>query len=99
LKVCGHFDKSSSIRPSCNVKPGVSVKRRPFLRGGNCRSAEKIALAAVARQRASVTNAWLAERLSMGTATRVSRYCGEAGGRSDSQKLVKRIEMANEENF
>ena len=62
-------------------------------------SAEKIALASVARQRTSVTNAWLAERLSMGTATRVSRYCGEAGGRSDSQKLVKRIEMANEENF
>ena len=61
-------------------------------------SAEKIALASVARQRTSVTNAWLAERLSMGAATRVSRYCGEAAGRSGIQKLAKRIEMAIGEN-
>jgi hypothetical protein len=61
-------------------------------------SAEKIALASVARQRTSVTNAWLAERLSMGAATRVSRYCGEAAGRSAIQKLAKRIEMAIGEN-
>jgi hypothetical protein len=51
-------------------------------------SAEKIALASVARQRTSVTNAWLAERLSMGAANRVSRYCGEAAGRSDIQKFA-----------
>ena len=61
-------------------------------------SAEKIALASVARQRTSVTNAWLAERLSMGAATRVSRYCGEAAGRSDIQKFAKKIEMAIVEN-
>ena len=57
-------------------------------------SAEKIAMASVARQRTSVTNAWLAERLSMGAASRVSRYCGEAAERSTIQKLDKRIEMA-----
>ena len=62
-------------------------------------SAEKIALASVARQRTSVTNAWLAERLSMGAATRVSQYCGEAAGRSDIQKFAKKIEMAIAENL
>jgi len=61
-------------------------------------SAEKIALASGARRRTSVTNAWLAERLSMGAATRVSRYCGEAAGRSDIQKFAKKIEMAIGEN-
>jgi len=61
-------------------------------------SDEKIALASVARQRTSVTNAWLAERLSMGAASRVSRYCGEAAERSTIQKLAKRIKMAIGEN-
>ena len=61
-------------------------------------SDEKIALASVARQRTSVTNAWLAERLSMGAASRVSRYCGEAAERSTIQKLAKRIEMAIGDN-
>jgi hypothetical protein len=36
--------------------------------------------------------------LSMGAASRVSRYCGEAAGRSAIQKLTKRIEMAIGEN-
>ena len=57
-------------------------------------SAEKIALASGARRRTIVTNAWFAERLSMGAATRVSRYCGEAARRSDIQKFAKKIEMA-----
>ena len=57
-------------------------------------SAEKVALAAVIKQRTSVTNTWLAERLNMGAVTRVSRNCGHATGRADVKKLIERIEMS-----
>jgi REP element-mobilizing transposase RayT len=57
-------------------------------------SAEKIALAAVIKKRTSVTNAWLAERLNMGAASRVSLNCGQASGRADVTKLIAQIEMS-----
>ena len=61
-------------------------------------SAEKIALATVVKQRTSVTNAWLAERLNMGAATRVSWNCGHASARRDVKQLIKRIEISIRKN-
>jgi hypothetical protein len=46
----------------------------------------------------SVTNVWLAERLGIGAANRVSRYYGEAAGRSHIRKLTKKIETAIADN-
>ena len=57
-------------------------------------SAEKIALATLVKQRTSVTNSWLAERLNMGSATRVSWNCGHISGRRDVKQLIKQIEIS-----
>jgi len=96
LKTLGEASERCGWRVHCYVLlleiSAVDLPKQP--KG----SAEKIALASVARQRTSVTNAWLAKRLSMGAASRVSRYCGEAAGRSAIQKLAKRIKMAIGEN-
>ena len=51
--------------------------------------AEKIALARVIKQRTSVTNAWLADRLKMGAATRVSWNCGHSSARQDVKHFIK----------
>ena len=56
--------------------------------------AEKIALARVIKQRTSVTNAWLADRLKMGAATRVSWNCGHSSARQDVKHFINRIEMS-----
>jgi hypothetical protein len=61
-------------------------------------SAKKIALATLVKQRTIVTNAWLAERLNMGAATRVSWNCGHASGRRDVKKFIKRIEISIAKN-
>jgi len=96
LKTLGEASERCGWRVHCYVQLlEISAADLPKQPKG---SAEKIALASVARQRTSVTNAWLAERLSMGAASRVSRYCGEAAGRSAIQKLAKRIKMATGEN-
>jgi REP element-mobilizing transposase RayT len=61
-------------------------------------SAQKIAIATVVKQRTAVTNAWLAERLNMGAATRVSRYCGSFSERDDIKELIQKIKMSVGEN-
>ena len=57
-------------------------------------SAEKIALATLVKQRTSVTNAWLAERLNMAHPTRVSWNCGHTSGRRDVKKFIGQIEIS-----
>ena len=57
-------------------------------------SAEKIALATLVKQRTSVTNAWLAERLNMAHPTRVSWNCGHTSGRRDVKKFIRQIEIS-----
>ena len=54
-------------------------------------SAKKIAIASVVKRQTAVTNAWLAEWLHMGAATRVSSYCGEQNLTEEIKKLVKKI--------
>ena len=61
-------------------------------------SAKKIALATLVKQRTSVTNAWLSERLNMGAATRVSWNCGHTSGRRDVKKFIKLIEISTGKN-
>ena len=56
-------------------------------------SAEKIAIASVVKRQTAVTNAWLATRLHMGAATRVSSCCGEQNLTKEIKALVKRIKM------
>jgi hypothetical protein len=51
----------------------------------------KIAVAAVVKSGTVVGNAWIAERLHMGAAGRVSRYCSEAGRTPEVEKLMKTI--------
>lgn len=51
----------------------------------------KIAVAAVVKGRTIVGNEWIARRLHMGAAGRVSRYCSEAGGRREVVRLIKVI--------
>jgi len=52
----------------------------------------KIAVAATVRRRTPVSNEWLARRLHMGAAGRVSRYCTEATSRPDVVRLMRSIE-------
>jgi hypothetical protein len=51
----------------------------------------KIAVAAVVKSRTIVGNEWIARRLSMGAAGRVSRYCSEAALRPEVQRLMNQI--------
>ena len=51
----------------------------------------KIAVAAVVKGRTIVGNEWIARRLHMGAAGRVSRYCSQAGGQREVVRLVKVI--------
>ena len=48
----------------------------------------KIAVAATVKRRTIVGNEWLARRLHMGAAGRVSRYCSEAEGRPEVARLM-----------
>ena len=57
-------------------------------------SAEKIALATVIKQRTIVTNAWLAKRLNMGAASRVSWNCGHASGRAEVTMLIEQVKAS-----
>jgi len=52
----------------------------------------KIAVAATVRRRTPVSNEWLARRLHMGAAGRVSHYCTEAASRPDVVRLMRSIE-------
>ena len=61
-------------------------------------SVTKIALARVIKEKTTVTNAWIAERLKMGASTRVSRYCGQAPERAEVQELIAQIKMATGES-
>ena len=56
--------------------------------------ARKIAIASAIKRRTIMSNEWIAGQLRMGVASRVSRYCSEAGGRPEIGKLVSRIEMS-----
>jgi len=56
-------------------------------------SAKKIAIASVVKRRTAVTNAWLANKLHMGAATRVSFYCGEHNQTDEIKALIKRVKM------
>ncbi len=58
----------------------------------------KIALAALVKKRTVGTNLWIARRLQMGDPSRVSRYCTEAGNRSDVQRIAKQLEKARSKN-
>jgi REP element-mobilizing transposase RayT len=57
-------------------------------------SVQKIAIASVVKQRTVVTNAWIAARLHMGAASRVSAYCGAHSMRGEIKGLVKKITMS-----
>lgn len=59
---------------------GVTEETLPRLAKGDAR---KIALASLVKSRTLVSNQWLADRLFMGVASRVSVYCGQAGKRRD----------------
>jgi len=48
---------------------------------------DKVALAAFVKQRTTVSNRWLGEKLSMGTHSNVSRLC--AGARADRQTAIR----------
>jgi len=52
----------------------------------------KVAVAATVRRRTVVSNEWLARRLYMGAAGRMSRYCAEGASRSDVMRLMRSIE-------
>lgn len=52
----------------------------------------KIAVAATVKRRTIVGNEWLARRLHMGAAGRVSRYCTEATSRAEIARLMQKIE-------
>lgn len=47
------------------------------------RDTRRITLASLVKGRNLVRNHWLADRFSMGVASRVSAYCGQAENRSD----------------
>lgn len=53
----------------------------------------KIAVAAVVKARTIVGNAWIAQALQMGAATRVSLYCSAAAERPEVRKWMRRIIM------
>lgn len=59
---------------------GVAEETLPRLAKSDAR---KIALASLVKSRTLVSNQWLADRLCMGVASRVSAYCGQAEGRED----------------
>ncbi|MEP6672724.1 MAG: transposase [Chthoniobacter sp.] len=56
--------------------------------------ARKIAIGRLVRKRTLASNGWIGARLSMGDATRVSRYCGNAGSETDRsvQRLLSELE-------
>jgi len=56
--------------------------------------ASKIALAAFVKARTTVANRWLGERLAMGHASRVSRYCQSAGTNPSVARLMRMLEKA-----
>ncbi len=49
---------------------------------------QKIAIATFVKCQTTVNNAWLADQLAMGAPSRVSRYCSEAKGRPEIEKIV-----------
>ena len=51
----------------------------------------KIAVATMVKRRTIVGNEWIAHRLHMGAAGRVSRYCSEAAGRREVARLMWKI--------
>ena len=53
----------------------------------------KVAIAALMKSRLMTTNAWLADRLEMGTTAGVSRYATEAlaGKRADESRILRRL--------
>jgi putative transposase len=61
-------------------------------------SPEKIALASLVKSRTVATNLWIARRLQMGDASRVSRYCGEAESRPEVRKIKNRLKKAQCKN-
>jgi putative transposase len=54
----------------------------------------KVLIGTAVRQRTMVSNAWIAERLTMGDPSRVSRYCAAAAKRNDRtfQRKLRRLE-------
>jgi putative transposase len=54
----------------------------------------KVALAAFVKARTTVANRWLGERLAMGHASRVSRYCQNAGTKPEVAQLMRTLERA-----
>ena len=52
----------------------------------------KIALGRVIRRETAVSNRWIAERLSLGHVSRVSRYCGGSTDAAELKALIERIE-------
>ena len=68
---------------------GLRVEELAQTRKGDAR---KIAVAAVVKRRTMVGNEWIARRLHMGAAGRVSRYCSEAASRPEVERWVKVIE-------
>jgi len=56
--------------------------------------ASKVALAAFVKARTTVTNHWLGERLAMGHASRVSRYCRDARTIPEVARQIRLLEKA-----
>lgn len=54
----------------------------------------KVALAAFVKARTTVANRWLGDKLAMGHASRVSRYCQNAGTDPEVARLVRLLEKA-----
>ncbi len=80
------------------IREGLQTLGIKDLDGQAKGSAVKIALAAMVKNRTVVTNLWIARRLGMGDPSRVSRYCTEAGNRSDVQRIAKQLEKAGSKN-
>ena len=72
------------------IRKGLQILGMKDLDGQAKGSAVKIALAAMVKSRTVVTNLWIARRLQMGDPSRVSRYCAEAGNRSDVRRISKK---------
>jgi len=91
--ISGSHNEQEAERMIARALKGLGINQRDLTKLPKG-SAEKIAIATVVKRQTVVTNAWLAARLHMGAATRVSLYCGEQNMTNEIKKLITKVKMS-----